>query len=62
MESFKDWLHNRSESSGSTRLRADAAKGLKPAIPAAAIHSRSTASPFETEKLSKKSKKKKKKS
>lgn len=61
MLSFKDWLSNQEESSAFTRLRHDAALGLKPAIPAASIHSRSTASPFETKKLAKKSKAKKKK-
>ena len=56
--SFKDWLVHR-ESSASTRLRRDAALGLKPPIPSASLHSRSTASPFEVEKLSGKKKGKK---
>lgn len=61
MQTFKDWLANQDESSAFTRRRHAAALGLAPPIPAASVHSRSTASPFETEKLTKKSKKKKKK-
>lgn len=61
MKSFVDWLADQEESSAFTRLRQDAALGLKPPIPAAAIHSRGTASPFETEQLSKEDKKSKKK-
>jgi len=58
---FKDWLDQHDESSAFTRLRKDAALGLKPPIPGAAVNSRSTASPFEVEKLGDKKKKKKKK-
>lgn len=60
--SFKDWIITK-ESSASTRLRWDAALGLKPPIPAASIHSHSTANPWQVEKLinNKKRKKKKKK-
>jgi len=58
---FISWLQQQDESSAFTRLRSDAAKGLKPEIPAASVHSRSTASPFETKKLAKKGKKKAKK-
>jgi hypothetical protein len=58
--SFRDWIQAR-ESSAFTRLRRDAALGLKPPIPGASVHSRSTAHPFEVEKLGKKRKKKRKK-
>jgi len=58
--SFKDWMKQQ-ESSAFTRLRRDAALGLKPPISPAAVHSRSTAHPFEVEQLTKKKKKKKKK-
>lgn len=58
--SFKDWVLTK-ESSAATRLRRDAALGLKPPIPDAMIHSRSTASPFEVEQIQKKNKKKRKK-
>ena len=58
---FLTWIAQQDESSAFTRLRGDAALGLKPKIPAASTHSRSTASPFETEKLGDKKKKKKKK-
>lgn len=58
---FLTWLSQKDESSAFTRLRKDAALGLKPKIPGASVHSRSTASPFETEKLGDKKKKKKKK-
>lgn len=58
--SFKDWVITK-ESSASTRLRRDAALGLKPPIPDAMIHSRSTASPFEVKSICKKNKKKSKK-
>lgn len=58
--SFKDWIVAR-ESSASTRLRWDAALGLKPPIPDASIHSHSTASPWQVEKLKGKGSKKKKK-
>ena len=61
MIDFISWSQQQDESSPFTRLRRDAAMGLKPPIPAAGIHSKSTASPFETEKLSKRSKKKRKK-
>lgn len=66
MISFKEWLAK--ESSPATRLRWDAALGLKPPIPAASIHSHSTALPWQVEKLTtltthhRKKKKKKKKS
>jgi hypothetical protein len=50
---FSDWIAAR-ESSAFTRLRHAAALGLAPPIPAASINSRSTASPFESEKLRKK--------
>lgn len=59
MTSFKDWIITR-ESSASTRLRWDAALGLKPPIPDASIHSHSTALPWQVDKLTKKKKKKKK--
>ena len=58
MKSFKDWLIAK-ESSASTRLRWDAALGLKPPIPDAAIHSHSTAAPWQVEKLKGKGVKKK---
>lgn len=60
MKSFKDWVLAR-ESSAFTRLRQNAALGLAPPIPAAAINSRSTAAPWQVENLSKKKKKKKRK-
>lgn len=60
MIKFKDWLAIR-ESSAFTRLRQQAALGLAPPIPAASLHSRSTASPFQVSKLSKKKRKKRKK-
>lgn len=53
--SFKDWIAAR-ESSAFTRSRRAAALGLGPDIPDAAIHSRSTAAPFEVEKLTDKKK------
>lgn len=56
---FKNWL-GQQESSAFTRLRRDAALGLKPPIPAASVHSRSTGHPFEVVKLAKKGSKKKK--
>lgn len=56
---FIDWLNKQDESSAFTRLRRDAALGLKPKIPAASVHSRSTAHPFEVDKLSDCKKKKK---
>ncbi len=59
-KSFKDWVVAK-ESSAATRLRWDAALGLKPPIPDASIHSHSTAVPWQVDKLSKKKKKKKKK-
>lgn len=58
--SFKDWVIAK-ESSASTRLRWDAAMGLKPPIPLASLHSRSTASPWQVEKLIGKKKRKKRK-
>lgn len=57
---FRDWLIQR-ESSAFTRLRQASALGLMPPIPAASLHSRSTATPFQVEKLTPKKKKKKKK-
>ena len=60
MISFKDWILSR-ESSASTRLRWDAALGLKPPIPDASIHSHSTALPWQVEKLKGKGKKKRRK-
>tara|TARA_Y100000034_G_scaffold43496_3_gene53103 strand:- start:26584 stop:26766 length:183 start_codon:yes stop_codon:yes gene_type:complete len=48
---FLTWLHKQDESSAFTRLRRDAALGLKPPIAAASVHSRSTAHPFEVEEL-----------
>ncbi|MHA1948710.1 MAG: hypothetical protein ACW99G_03090 [Candidatus Thorarchaeota archaeon] len=72
LSKFVDWLNQQDESSAFTRLRRDAALGLKPPIAAASIHSHSTAHPFEVDKLDdmssdnvpkkKKKKKKKKKS
>ena len=58
--SFKDWILAQ-ESSAFTRRRRAAALGLAPPIPAAAVHSRSTAHPFEVEMLLKKNRKPKKK-
>lgn len=60
MISFKDWIIAK-ESSPATRLRWDAALGLKPPIPDASIHSHSTALPWQVEKLKGKGKKKRKK-
>ena len=60
MISFKDWVLTR-ESSAFTRLRQNAALGLAPPIPQASLHSRSTATPFQVEKISKRRPKKKKK-
>lgn len=60
MISFRDWIIAR-ESSASTRLRWDAALGLKPPIPDSAIHSHSTALPWQVEKLKGKGVRKKKK-
>lgn len=60
MISFKDWVIAR-ESSSFTRLRQNAALGLAPPIPAASLHSRSTATQFQVEKLSKKRKSKRRK-
>jgi len=57
---FHTWL-KANESSAFTRLRRDAALGLKPEISPASVHSRSTAHPFEVDKLDDKKKKKKKK-
>ena len=58
--SFKDWILAQ-ESSAFTRRRRAAALGLAPPIPAAAVHSRSTAHPFEVEMLVKTNKKPKSK-
>jgi hypothetical protein len=60
MISFKDWIIAK-ESSASTRLRWDAAMGLKPPIPDAAIHSHSTAPPWQVNRLKGKGKKRRKK-
>lgn len=49
--SYKDWKLLQGESSAFTRLRAAAARGLAPKIPAASVNSRSTGSPFEVCKL-----------
>lgn len=59
---FKDWVAQQDESSAHTRARAAAARGLMPLATVGSVHGRSTASPFETEKLKKKKKKSKKKS
>ena len=59
MIKFSDWLISAKESSSFTRLRWNAAMGLAPPIPDASIHSRSTATPWMVEKLTKKKKKKK---
>jgi hypothetical protein len=61
MKTFKDWVDAK-ESSAFTRLRQNAALGLAPPIPQASLHSRSTATPFQAEKILKKKKKKKRKS
>ena len=55
MMKFKEWVDAK-ESSAFTRRRDAAAKGLMPEIPAASLHSRSTASPFEVDKLGDKGK------
>jgi hypothetical protein len=60
MISFRDWLLTR-ESSAATRLRWDAAMGLKPPIPDASIHSHSTAPMWQVERLKGKGNKKRKK-
>lgn len=60
MISFTDWVAAQ-ESSAFTRLRQDAALGLKPPIPDASLHSRSTAAPWQVPKKKKKKKHKKKK-
>lgn len=62
MISFSDWVSLFvKESSPQTRLRYDAALGLKPPIPDAAINSHNTAPPWQVPKLKKKNKKKKRK-
>jgi hypothetical protein len=58
--SFKNWLAKR-ESSAFTRTRRRYALGIGPAIPDAALHSRSTAHPGEIELIKAHKKKKKKK-
>lgn len=58
MISFKDWVLAK-ESSAFTRARHAAALGIGPPIPDAAMHSRSTASPWMIKKKRKKRKKKK---
>jgi hypothetical protein len=60
MISFKDWIIAK-ESSAATRLRWDAALGLKPPIPPASVHSHSTGLHWQVEKLKGKAKKKRKK-
>lgn len=63
MMTFSDWVAAQiKESSPFTRLRWDAALGLKPPIPDASIHSHSTAIPWQVPKLKKKKRKRKKKS
>jgi hypothetical protein len=57
---FKDWILAQ-ESSPFTRRRRAAALGLAPPIPAASVHSHSTAHPFEVEMLAKPKKKRNKK-
>ena len=62
MITFIDWVAAQlKESSPFTRLRRDAAMGLKPEIPAASAHSHSTAAPWEIPKKKKKKKKRKSK-
>lgn len=62
MITFRDWIAKQEEGSAFTRARRAAALGLGPDIPDAAINSRSTAAPWEQEKLlGKKGKKGKKK-
>ena len=51
LPSFEEWIAQQQESSAFTRLRRSAALGLMPPIAPAAIHSRSTAHPFEVEVL-----------
>ena len=58
--SFEEWRAQQNESSPATRLRRDAALGLKPPIPDASINSHSTAAPWEAKRLAGKGKKKKK--
>jgi hypothetical protein len=58
MMSFRDWVAVQQESSPFTRLRRDAALGLKPPIPDASMHSHSTAAPWQVKKKHKKKKKK----
>jgi hypothetical protein len=57
---FRDWILAH-ESSPHTRRRRNAALGLAPPIAEPSVHSRSTAHPFEVEKLVKDLKKKRKK-
>ena len=61
IDNFFNWLQKQDEASAFTRLRRDAALGLKPSIPDAQINSRSTGSPFEQKSIKKKNKKSKKK-
>jgi hypothetical protein len=49
---FRDWLTVR-ESSPMTRLKWDAALGLKPPIAPASVNSKATGAPWQVEKLSK---------
>jgi hypothetical protein len=59
MISFKEWLAK--ESSAATRLRWDAALGLKPPIPPASVHSHSTGLSWQVDSLSGATKKKRRK-
>jgi hypothetical protein len=60
MISYNDWIAKQiEESSAFTRLRQDAANGLKPPIPDAEIDSHSTAPPWQVPKLKGKGHKKK---
>jgi hypothetical protein len=56
---YHDWLQQQQESSPQTRLRQDAALGLKPWQ--GSLHGKSTASPFQVSKLGCKKRKKKRK-
>jgi ABC-type phosphate/phosphonate transport system substrate-binding protein len=59
MMKFSDWIQAR-ETTASQRTRQAAALGLGPLIPAAAIHSHSTAPPWQVKAILKKLKKLKK--
>lgn len=60
MKSFNEWMRLR-EASAFTRSRRSAALGTGPSIPDAAINSRSTAAPWEKDRIVKRNKKRKKK-